>query len=46
MVTHEHDIANFAGRIIVFRDGRVLDDRVNAAKDAAIEAARLPSPAT
>ena len=26
-----------------FRDGRVLDDRVNAAKDAAIEAARLPS---
>ena len=46
VVTHEHDIANFAGRIIVFRDGRVLDDRVNAAKDAAIEAARLPSPAT
>ena len=46
VVTHEHDIANFAGRIIVFRDGRVLDDRVNAAKYAAIEAARLPSPAT
>jgi len=27
LVTHEHDIANFASRIISFRDGHVLDDR-------------------
>lgn len=45
VVTHEHDIANFASRIITFRDGRVLDDRANAAKDAASELARLPLPA-
>ena len=42
VVTHENDIANFAGRIINFRDGRVLDDRPNAAKDAAAVLATLP----
>ena len=35
LVTHEHDIADFAGRIISFRDGQVIEDRANAAKDAA-----------
>ena len=35
LVTHEHDIADFAGRIISFRDGKVIEDRPNAAKDAA-----------
>ena len=35
LVTHEHDIADFAGRIISFRDGKVIEDRANAAKDAA-----------
>jgi len=35
LVTHEHDIANFAGRIISFRDGKVVEDRANVAKDAA-----------
>ena len=35
LVTHEHDIADFARRIISFRDGKVVEDRVNAAKDAA-----------
>ncbi len=34
LVTHEHDIADFAGRVISFRDGRVVEDRANAAKDA------------
>jgi ABC-type lipoprotein export system ATPase subunit len=34
-VTHEHDIADFAGRIISFRDGKVVEDRANAPKDAA-----------
>ncbi len=27
LVTHEHDIANFASRIISFRDGHMVDDR-------------------
>jgi len=35
LVTHEHDVADFAGRIISFRDGQVIEDRPNAAKDAA-----------
>jgi putative ABC transport system ATP-binding protein len=29
LVTHEHDIAAFASRLITFRDGRVVDDRAN-----------------
>ena len=37
LVTHDHDIADFAGRIISFRDGKVVEDRTNAAKDAAIQ---------
>ena len=27
LVTHEHDIADFASRLITFRDGHVVDDR-------------------
>jgi len=42
VVTHEHDVANFAGRIILFRDGVVLDDRANTAKDANAELAGQP----
>ncbi|MEO5335701.1 MAG: ABC transporter ATP-binding protein [Magnetospirillum sp. WYHS-4] len=29
LVTHEADIAAFAGRILVFRDGRLVEDRIN-----------------
>jgi putative ABC transport system ATP-binding protein len=29
LVTHEHDIAAFASRLIAFRDGLVVDDRRN-----------------
>ena len=29
MVTHELDIAGYCGRIVVMRDGRLLDDRLN-----------------
>jgi putative ABC transport system ATP-binding protein len=29
MITHEPDIASFAKRVILFRDGRVVDDREN-----------------
>jgi len=35
LVTHEHDVASFAGRIINFRDGRVIQDHANEAADAA-----------
>jgi putative ABC transport system ATP-binding protein len=35
LVTHEHDVANFAGRIISFRDGKVVEDKSNIANDAA-----------
>ena len=36
LVTHEHDIATFASRIISFRDGRVVEDqRVERPNDAA-----------
>jgi len=30
MITHEQDIASFAKRMIVFKDGRVVDDRKNS----------------
>jgi putative ABC transport system ATP-binding protein len=29
MITHEADIASFAKRVILFRDGKVMDDRIN-----------------
>ncbi|MBM3573131.1 MAG: ABC transporter ATP-binding protein [Alphaproteobacteria bacterium] len=29
LVTHERDVARFAGRILTFRDGRLVDDDVN-----------------
>lgn len=42
LVTHERDIADFAGRVISFRDGRVVEDhRVARPNDAAALAARL-----
>lgn len=44
LVTHEHDIAEFASRIVMFRDGRVLSDQPNAARDAAAALAALPAP--
>jgi putative ABC transport system ATP-binding protein len=45
LVTHEHDIADFASRVVSFRDGHVVDDRrvtpVNAhAKLRALEPAK------
>ena len=39
LVTHEADVAAFARRIILFRDGRVVEDRVHAAVDAREKAA-------
>jgi putative ABC transport system ATP-binding protein len=43
LVTHEPDIAAYAGRIVVFRDGRIKSDtRVEAPRDAAEELLNLP----
>lgn len=43
LVTHEPDIASFAGRLIGFRDGRVFQDRpVGERRRAADERAKLP----
>jgi putative ABC transport system ATP-binding protein len=44
LVTHEHDIAAYADRVIHFRDGRVVDDLANARRDAAADLAALPAP--
>jgi len=42
LVTHEHDIAAYANRIIHFRDGRVVDDLTNKCRDASADFAALP----
>ena len=47
LVTHEHDIAEFASRVIGFRDGRVVDDRRNtqpADAHALLRRASAPPP--
>jgi putative ABC transport system ATP-binding protein len=43
VVTHEPDVAQHAGRVLTFRDGRVVrDERVAAPRDAAAALAELP----
>jgi putative ABC transport system ATP-binding protein len=37
LVTHEHDIAQFARRTIIFRDGKVRKDEVNEEQPRAME---------
>ncbi len=45
LVTHEHDIAAFARRVIHFRDGRVVDDHpVVQPAQAAAQLAAQPTP--
>jgi putative ABC transport system ATP-binding protein len=46
LVTHESDIAGYAGRVLSFRDGRVLgDEPVPAPRDAVETLAALPEEA-
>jgi putative ABC transport system ATP-binding protein len=43
LITHEHDIAEYATRVVTVRDGRVLSDLpVTSRRDAAQELAALP----
>jgi putative ABC transport system ATP-binding protein len=43
LITHEHDIAEYATRVVTVRDGRILtDDPVARQRDAAVELAALP----
>jgi len=43
LVTHERDVAEYAGRLVVFRDGRIRSDqRVAAPRDAAADLRALP----
>jgi putative ABC transport system ATP-binding protein len=42
LVTHEPDIATFAGRRLRFRDGRLMSDERGLAEDAAAALAALP----
>ena len=44
VVTHESDIAAFASRHLLFRDGRLTRDAPNAPRDAAALAAARPAP--
>ena len=45
MVTHEPDIAAYAGRVIVVRDGRVLSDEKQVPHNAAADLTALPEKA-
>jgi putative ABC transport system ATP-binding protein len=43
LITHEHDIAEYATRVVTVRDGRILtDEAVTRRRDAAVELAALP----
>ncbi len=42
LVTHEPDIAQYAERHVVFRDGRIIQDSRIAAREAAADLARMP----
>ena len=45
VVTHEHDVAEFASRVIGFRDGHVVDDRRNVKPADALAMLRELEPA-
>ncbi len=44
LVTHEHDIAACASRVVTFRDGRIVSDVREQPVDASVELEKLPPP--
>jgi putative ABC transport system ATP-binding protein len=47
LITHEHDIAEYAKRMVRVRDGRITTDQeVDERRDATRELAALPPPET
>jgi ABC-type lipoprotein export system ATPase subunit len=34
LVTHEHDIAAYAARVVMLKDGRIIDDRTQTPQRA------------
>jgi putative ABC transport system ATP-binding protein len=44
LVTHEPDIAGYAGRHVVFRDGKVIQDERIPPRQAAEDLTQLPAP--
>jgi len=45
LVTHEPDIARYAGRQVVFRDGKIMKDESFQPRQAAEDLSQLPKPA-
>jgi putative ABC transport system ATP-binding protein len=44
LVTHERDISEYADRVVVFKDGRIVrDDRIENRRDASAELLLLPT---
>jgi len=44
LVTHERDIASYASRHVVFRDGKVIQDLPSQPRQAAEDLSQLPTP--
>jgi putative ABC transport system ATP-binding protein len=45
LVTHEHDIAQYAQRVVVFKDGKIKKDyQIEDQRDAAEELRNMPAP--
>jgi putative ABC transport system ATP-binding protein len=44
LITHEHDIAQYAKRVVVFKDGKIKSDyQIDDPRDAAEELKNLPA---
>jgi putative ABC transport system ATP-binding protein len=46
VVTHDAEVASYAGRVLAFRDGHLVDDRRRAPADAAARLAELQATAS
>src|SRR6185312_10984969 len=39
LITHEHDVAAYGSRIVVFKDGKIISDEANAKRRATLKGA-------